>query len=157
MAKVTSEIFSFPLFRVSRHACCSCYMRLLEKKKNVRRKKGNEKRNSARPIFATGNVKSFGTTRLFSSLVIDIASHRCIHQYAHPFTTFLRVTNVGYCSHIPWFISVGGDSTEIRRCMQCDYEMQRVLWQSRMLVRVSRAFVLCLHTRNSIRYIGNSA
>lgn len=86
---VTSEIFSFPPFRASRRACCLCYMCLSKKKKNTCVTKRDEKKNSTRPIFATGNVKLFDTTHLFSLLVIDITSHRRIHQYAQSFHDIL--------------------------------------------------------------------
>lgn len=144
---VTSEIFSRFLYFVCHvthvaRVICACW-----KKKKTRRKKG-QRRNSARPIFATGNVKSFGTTRLFSLLLIDIASRRCIHQYAHPFTRFLRVINVGYCSHTPWFISIGGDSTEIRRLYAMRLrDAAYVMTISHACTRVARLCIVPAHAK----------
>lgn len=157
---VTSEIFSFPPFRASRRACCLCYM-CLSKKKKIHASQREMKKRTARVRYlqqATWNC----LTPLISFHYWSSTSRRIDASIntRNPFTAFLRVANVGYRSHshtVRDLYRVGKIAERYDACMQCDYEAQRVLWQSRMRVRVSCAFVLCLHTRNSIRYTGNSA
>lgn len=76
---VTSEIFSFPLFRVSRCACCTCYMCLSEKK-YVRHKERWKKKQRAPDI----RNRQREIVWHHSSLFIIGHRHR-VHQYAQSF------------------------------------------------------------------------